>query len=336
VDFGSTPLQTPVTKTFTVTNTGDAPLTITSTPTITGPNNLAFQVIGGPAPGTNVPVGGSVSFDVQLTGGFEGTKNAFMSFGTNDGDEAAVNLPITAFVSHFRTIDDGEPGYTETPGPASFGTFGGYRGDSRFANSSDLQGPASATWTFNNVTNGTYYAALTWNTAFSPSSFAQLVPVTVMDGAQLEFNGTINQQNQPGSYVDDGANWQFLVFFTVENGTVTITMNNVDVTQSGLLVLADGATIARVGGPGEIPPGNGEGGAAAFAAPSAGGGLRQDESSDAIDSALFNTAYLDDDLEDVVTILAEDTASDDSSGDVATGDDLPQDELELALADLLG
>jgi hypothetical protein len=157
-----------------------------------------------------------------------------------------------------------------------------------------------------------------------------------MDGAQVEFNGTINQQNQPGSYVDDGANWQFLVFFTVENGSVTITMNNVDVTQSGLLVLADGATIARIGGPGEIPPGNGEGGAAGFAAPSAGGGLRQDESSDAIDSALFNTAYLDDDMEDVVTILAEDTASDDSSDDVATGDDLPQDELELALADLLG
>ena len=73
-----------------------------------------------------------------------------------------------------------------------------------------------------------------------------------------------------------------------------------------------------------------------FSAPSSGGSLRQDESSDAMDQALLNTSYWDSDVDEMATILAADSSREASSDSVSSSQKLPEDDLEAVLADLLG
>jgi hypothetical protein len=252
LSFGSTQLNHAVNKTFTITNSGTSLLTINSPINITGPNAAAFQVVSGPSTSTIAP-GGMSTFVVRLTAAYEGIKNAAISFVTNDGDEALVNLPITADVLNYRIIDDQDAaaGFSQVGMPGSQNGIS-YRGDVSTANSSLVQPAASATWTFDNLSPGVYYVALTWfDTSGSPSFYSSNTPVTISDGGTLEATISVNQRVAPDSFSFDGASWQILVFFDVSSPTVTVTMSNLN---TDGVVLADGAMLTRVGG--GVPAGN--------------------------------------------------------------------------------
>jgi hypothetical protein len=190
---------------------------------------------------------------------------------------------------------------------------------------------------------GEYYVALSWFDAGGEPLWASNTQLIVMDGANEIANLRFSQRNGPSGPLsfgplDDGQ-WQIMHFFNVASPTtlkVILTNDNVDG-----LIMADGVLINRIGG--DIPVGNGEmligngGGTRSrteFVTSSTGTFLRPAEPA-AIDAALLNTAYWDDDLDDTVEFLAANSAWYESS------DDLPdhriaeeEDELVPALADL--
>lgn len=87
-DFGSTPVNGgQVDRTFTITNSGTAVLTVTSL-AVTGD----FSVTA--APSNNVGLGGTTTFTIRFDPTAQGARSGTVSFTTNDGDEASYNFAV--------------------------------------------------------------------------------------------------------------------------------------------------------------------------------------------------------------------------------------------------
>jgi hypothetical protein len=87
-DFGT---GTTITKTFTIQNTGNANLTL-STPTITGVNAAEFAVTV--VPTSPVAGGGSTTFNITYTPSSSGPKSAVVNISNNDADEGTYTFNI--------------------------------------------------------------------------------------------------------------------------------------------------------------------------------------------------------------------------------------------------
>ncbi|KOR37948.1 hypothetical protein AM228_03925 [Planktothricoides sp. SR001] len=115
LDFGSTPVGSVITKTFTVKNTGNAVLNMSNLQLPTG-----FSLVG-TLPAT-VAVGSQTTFDVQVDATSATALSGELSFSTNDSDENPFNFAIAATV----TTDPGttDPGTTDpgTNSPIGSGT----------------------------------------------------------------------------------------------------------------------------------------------------------------------------------------------------------------------
>ncbi|MBW4681149.1 MAG: FG-GAP repeat protein [Microcoleus vaginatus WJT46-NPBG5] len=92
VSFPNTTPGTPVSKTFTISNTGTGLLTLSG---LTLP--AGFSMIGA-LPAT-LAVGASTTLQVQLNATTAGTYNGNLQFSTTDGDENPFNFPITGVVN---------------------------------------------------------------------------------------------------------------------------------------------------------------------------------------------------------------------------------------------
>jgi Concanavalin A-like lectin/glucanases superfamily/Secretion system C-terminal sorting domain len=89
-DFGT---GNPVTRTFTINNTGNATLNITNV-AISGANASEFSATQPVS--LTVPGGGSTTFTVTFTAATNGVKNAIVTVNSDDGDEAAYDFAVTA------------------------------------------------------------------------------------------------------------------------------------------------------------------------------------------------------------------------------------------------
>jgi len=93
------PTETPLTnalpgtvvRTFTITNTGVDPLTISGV-TITGPNASDFSVTASPA--STVPASGSTTFQITFNPSSDGVKNATVEIANDDSDENPYTFAI--------------------------------------------------------------------------------------------------------------------------------------------------------------------------------------------------------------------------------------------------
>jgi VCBS repeat-containing protein len=92
-DFGNTTIGTPIVKTFTIENTGNDNLDV-STLAISGADAANFS-ISGFAPIVLVP-GASTTFTVTFLSNTPGIKNATITVGNNDYDESSYDFAITA------------------------------------------------------------------------------------------------------------------------------------------------------------------------------------------------------------------------------------------------
>ena len=111
VDFGSTVLGTPVTRSFTVRNDGDANLNLTS---LSLP--AVYEYVGAFSPVAVTP-NATFTFQVRfLANTVHGTFAGTMSVGSNDPDDATFGVPVTALATTLATP-------AGAPDP-SFGTGG--------------------------------------------------------------------------------------------------------------------------------------------------------------------------------------------------------------------
>jgi uncharacterized delta-60 repeat protein len=94
-DFGTTPVGTPVTQTFTIQNVGTDDLTLTNPISLTG---TGFELLSSNFTDTTLASGASTSFDVTLQATNVGTVSGNLSFANNDSDENPFNFPVTGTV----------------------------------------------------------------------------------------------------------------------------------------------------------------------------------------------------------------------------------------------
>ena len=102
VDFGVTPMGTPVDKTFTITNTGAVTLTLTEPITVPAGFSVANSFAD-----TRVAPGDTTTFTIRLDAASLGIYSGTLKFNTNDVDENPYNFTVigeTESVCYFPLI----------------------------------------------------------------------------------------------------------------------------------------------------------------------------------------------------------------------------------------
>ncbi|MBI3469401.1 MAG: choice-of-anchor D domain-containing protein [Planctomycetes bacterium] len=335
VAFGTIEFNGLAEKTFTISNVGTQPLTLTSPIVLP----VGFILVSPPSQSVLGP-GESTFFVVALAATQPGTYSGPVSFGTDDADENPFNFTLSGQVQATQIRDDGGPGYSDDSDWQSPGNGLGHDGDYRYL--LDTTGDDLATWTFN-VIPGQYRISATWYV--NPSYdylFASSATFTVYDGGISGGQAVINQQDAPNDFNADGSDWEDLGVFNISNAALVVELMSAGA--NGILV-ADAIRIIRVG---DLPAFSGNAQADGGAGQSTSGNspqlgsqpaspLRQDPpSADAVETALASV-FPQEDVDDVAIVLAEDRAAAEFSDD---GADLPaadpsndSEAIDLALAE---
>jgi uncharacterized protein YkwD len=237
--FGTTFVNNPVTKTFTVKNAGGSTLTLSD------PINLpaGFTLVSDFG-STSLAPGALTSFTVQLSAATAGSYSGTLSFGTNDPNDNPYSFAVSGTVVTTQILNDSAPGFTATPGWlfASGPNYTEYYGsDTHYIYGSPSSNDV-ATWTFN-VGSGTYRVSATWAPYSNRATNAQY---TVRVGGNVVGGSTINQQLGPAGFSDGGAAWQDLgagTYSITGPGTLTVQLAG---TGNGYLI-ADAVRVQRVG-----------------------------------------------------------------------------------------
>jgi hypothetical protein len=248
VEFDTTQMGTPVTRTITVTNVGDAVLTLAPI----DPNTLpaGFSLISGLSTTTLGP-GGTATFTVQLNAAAAGSFSGVIHITSDDSDEASFALGLHGAVNdptpppppppYVKTIDNGADGFAATGNWHVQNSKGGFEQDIQFANKAEKNDKtlSTATWTFTGLAAGQYRVSVT---APASPSYASDAPFSVFDGATLLKTVPVNQRSTLGNCSADGFRWQNLGTFSIQGGTLIVQLTN----RANGHVVADAVKIERV------------------------------------------------------------------------------------------
>ncbi|MCO5261142.1 MAG: choice-of-anchor D domain-containing protein [Crocinitomicaceae bacterium] len=182
-DFGAQTIGSPVTQTFTVSNTGTSNLTLTPPITITGSSTFT---LGSSFGTTTIPAGGSTTFTVTFTPTGAGPFTANLSFVNNDCDEGTYNFQLTGsgsvtpptadFSADVTTVCQGSTiTFTDASTAASSWswTFNGGT-----PSTATTVGPHTITYS----TPGTYSVTLTVSNAYGNDTETKTNYITVLAG----------------------------------------------------------------------------------------------------------------------------------------------------------
>ncbi|MFO0477759.1 MAG: choice-of-anchor D domain-containing protein, partial [Bacteroidota bacterium] len=121
VDFSSTPIGTPITKTFTIKNIGTAALSLGALSALPA----GFSLVG-TFPTANIPAAGSATFQVKLDGVVLGNYSGSLSFVNGDASKNPFNFAITGTVIPLPVpqiqVLDGATNITNVTGSVDFGS----------------------------------------------------------------------------------------------------------------------------------------------------------------------------------------------------------------------
>lgn len=223
-DFGSVILGQPVSKVFTVKNTGTSDLTLNE-PIMVPSGFTLLQSFGTTTVGPNE----STTFAVQYGASVIGTQQGVLSFTNNDADEGTYDFTLIGTAADITIIDDGDPGFV---GPWSISVNGGYNGDHRW-NAAGV-GNDKASWTFD-VTPGEYNVSVTWLPGTNRATDA---PYSVYDDTALLNTVDINQELTPTN------GWEDLGNYVMTGNTLVVELTD----NANEYVIADAVRIERVGG----------------------------------------------------------------------------------------
>ena len=126
-----------------------------------------------------------------------------------------------------RTIDNGDPGYTEQA--RWLVTDRGVGGSSRYLRGTKAKDrEARASWTFADLKPGVYEVFVTWP---PPGASPVTVNYGVFDGSQSKGEIEIDQARQPRDLLARGRTWARLGEFAVASGSLKVLLSNVDAKQ---------------------------------------------------------------------------------------------------------
>jgi hypothetical protein len=254
LEFGTTLVGTPVTRTVTVTNIGDASLVLS----LIDPTKLpaGFSLVSNLGT-TNLAPGQSTTFTLRLNATTSGSPSGVIHLVNGDTDEGSFALVLHGTVNnplpppppttYVKTIDNGAAGFTAT-GDWRMQWKGGFEQDFQFANKAEKNDKtlATAAWKFTGLEAGQYRVSVT--SPKSPS-YATDAPFSVFDGTTLIKTVLVNQGKGSGGSTPD-CQWQHLGTFTIQGGTLVVQLTN----KANGHVVADAVRIERVTTPVDPTP----------------------------------------------------------------------------------
>jgi hypothetical protein len=226
--YGFGTRSSPLTKTFTVLNSGTADLVLG---TISLPSGFTLVSTFGTS---TVPGAGSTTFQVRYDAGANASGQ--LSFGTNDADENPFNFQLSGFVGTPITqaiIDDdndSDPAFTTPGGGWTSSAFTAFGGDVTYNNTVGGT-PEIAIWTFDLnalglATVGSFRVSATWP---NQANLATNTAFRVFNGTTsgtLVGTASIDQTVPPNDFTANGANWEDLVATAfVDSGILTVEVN---------------------------------------------------------------------------------------------------------------
>ena len=238
VDFGSTLVGVPVSRTVVARNVGTTDLTLGA---ITVPEG--FSVVSDFA-ATVVAPGQEASAVVQLEAAVAAEFSGVLSFASNDADENPFDVSLTGSVSdgdvsQVWLIDDGEAGFTASSGWSSY-AGSGLQGDFLYKKAGS--GAATASWTFSGLPPGQYLVSATWQAYTNRVLDASY---TILDGATVLATEVVNQRQAPADFFELEW-WQDLGGPHVLTGDTLVVELSDLATPSGSYLVADAIRVERI------------------------------------------------------------------------------------------
>jgi hypothetical protein len=225
VDFGLNNVGAVKTKTFEVKNIGGANLSLSEP--INVPSGYTISSSFG---STTLMPGETTTFDARFDAASQNTFSGNVSFGNGDGDENPFMFSVTGIATVEAEIqvlrptgttlfvDDADLGFFKSGGWAPFGA--GKDGNLFFAAKNSN---STATWTFRDLTPGTYRVSATW--ADDPNR-AKDAPFTIFDNTAALATVDINQENAPDDLTDMSTAWEDIGIFTIESDTLKVQLTS--------------------------------------------------------------------------------------------------------------
>jgi hypothetical protein len=233
--FGSTPPSVPISKTFTLRNSGSSDLQIGA---ISLPSGYTLTANVGQ---TTLPPGEGTTFTVRLDAEAIGTYNGTLSFSTNDPNAPLFQLSLNGTVSNALIINDTDPGFVASG--IYWETYPrGFHDDLHLIHRSP--GNSSGEWSFNNLPPGRYQVAVTWPFTSDQATDA---PFTISRTGPHGLQETpifVNEATTPNDFIDQGVGWKTLGEVTVYGSTLTVGVANSYLNSAQQRVLANGVVVA--------------------------------------------------------------------------------------------
>ncbi len=237
-DFGLTSPGAAVARTFTLRNSGGAPLVLGGAIEVPAGYTLAS-----PPAATTLASGESTSFTLSLDARTDGVYSGMVTIETNDTDQPQFSFSVAGVVEDQPlVIDDSDAGFSYV-GEWTRWTNQGFEGDVH--ESLPGAGDDVASWTFAGLNPGQYAVAVTWTHDHNRASDA---PFSVLDGGTLVAASELNQQVPPSEFEADGVYWNTLDVVTIVGDTLVVQLSDA---ADGRLN-ADAVRILRVG---DLPAG---------------------------------------------------------------------------------
>ena len=235
VDFGAVTSGSPVTKTFTIHNTGEQNLTLGTLSTMPGGFTLVSDIGD-----SDLAPGEQTTFTIRLDATTSGSFGGNVSLSTNDSDENPFHFELDGLVDAW-IIDDGDAGYSSTGFTPYTGQ--GYQNDVREGHNASQQ----ATWTLSGLSPGQYRVSVTWT---SWTNRAADAPFTVLDGFTVLGTARVNQQAPADDCSDHGVGWKDLGVYEILGNTLNVRLTG----DANGNVIADAVRVLRVDGAVQTPP----------------------------------------------------------------------------------
>ena len=215
VNFGNIPMNTTVTRHFTLKNTGTATLTITNPTTfVTNVSGTRFGV--GNSPANTLGTNSSTPFTITFQGSPSGSYSGIASLASNDPDDNPFSFNLSATVpvvvnTPVVTITASDPEASETsPNGGQFTLTRSGSTSLPLTVSLNISGSAS---------NGTDYSTISTTQTFASGQSTLIIPVTPIDDAAIEDLETVTL-----SLVSNAA------YLIGSSGSATVSIANNDFT----------------------------------------------------------------------------------------------------------